>query len=196
MAVELCARCGKGSLGPVELCEGCERVLFGLTNILPWTEFEEAEVRRDDPMVAWAFHAEKLFLNSRYQVAIRSAETPSGKMFHLSIKRIDKQPMREWRDLQRIKNELIGEEFEAVEVFPKESQLVDTSNQYHLWAFPDATFPFAFREGRLLTETPINGSVQTPWPIAEKPAGLKSKPEMIAYAKKGLAQHADRKKDD
>jgi len=53
-------------------------------------------------------------------------------MLHLSIKRLDKHPVRDWRHFQRIKNELIGEENEAVELYPAQSRLVDTTNQYHL----------------------------------------------------------------
>lgn len=38
-----------------------------------------------------------------------------------------------WQALQAIKSELIGPEFEAVEIYPRESRLKDGENSYHLW---------------------------------------------------------------
>lgn len=50
-----------------------------------------------------------------------------------------------WAELQRIKNEIIGDECEAVQVFPKESELVDQADLYHLWLWPGAqACPFSF----------------------------------------------------
>lgn len=72
---------------------------------------------------------EELYKNGTYQVAVRRMEG----MTHLSIKRIDKRPSRDWRDFQEIKNIFCGPECNAVEVYPAESRLVDTANQYHLW---------------------------------------------------------------
>ena len=89
-----------------------------------------------------------LFVNSRYQVAMRD----QGPLVHLSIKRIDQAPVHDWRDLQRIKNELVGAECEAVELYPATSRLVDTSTQYHLWCSRDPSFRFPFGFGdRLVT---------------------------------------------
>jgi hypothetical protein len=84
-------------------------------------------------------------------------------MAHLSIKRIDKAPIRNWRDLQRIKNELCGPECDAVEIFPRESQLVDTANQFHLWVFATYEFPFGFKDGRLIADIKMGNSVQEPF---------------------------------
>jgi hypothetical protein len=38
--------------------------------------------------------------------------------------------------LQWIKNDVLGENVEAFEIFPAEGRLVDTVNAYHLWGFP------------------------------------------------------------
>lgn len=66
---------------------------------------------------------------------------------HLSIKRNDRAAVRDWRHFQRIKNEIMGPEREAVELYPAESTLVDESNQYHLWVLPKGgRFPFGFDE--------------------------------------------------
>tara|TARA_S200000501_G_scaffold359887_1_gene386328 strand:+ start:1035 stop:1553 length:519 start_codon:yes stop_codon:yes gene_type:complete len=61
----------------------------------------------------------------------------AGKVTHLSIKRNDRRPCNDWRDMQNIKNILAGPERQAIQIFPKESHLVDTSNQYHLWVLPE-----------------------------------------------------------
>lgn len=84
---------------------------------------------------------DKIWINDIYQVAIHH-NTPNHAMDgievdHLSIKRRDKEPIHDWRDLQTIKNILCGPEREAIEIYPAESRLVDTANQYHLWVFPE-----------------------------------------------------------
>ena len=70
------------------------------------------------------------------------------EMVHLSISNRDLSALLDWRHLQEIKNDLVGEENEAVQLFPAESRLVDLSNQFHLWALKDPTinFPFGFQE--------------------------------------------------
>jgi len=59
-----------------------------------------------------------------------------GRIRYLSIKRNDKEPIHDWRELQEIKNQICGEESEAIEIYPAESRLMDTANHYHLWVFP------------------------------------------------------------
>ena len=88
---------------------------------------------------------EALWVNSRYQVALRQ---PGPALVHLSIKRVDQAAVHDWRDLQRIKDELVGPECEAVELYPARSRLVDTVTQYHLWCVTDPAyrFPFGFTE--------------------------------------------------
>jgi hypothetical protein len=81
---------------------------------------------------------EVLYKSEHYQVAID--KTPSHGfrgmiLWHLSIKRNDKEPIMDWRDLQDIKNKLVGPEHEAIQLFPAESRCVDSANQYHLFAF-------------------------------------------------------------
>lgn len=108
---------------------------------------------------------ELVFLNDTYQVSVSKFKLnlpgwPS-EMFHLSIKRRDKGVIRDWRVLQRIKNEILGSESEAVELFPRESRLVDSANQYHMWGTkdPDFQFPFGFKD-RLVIGEPGEGSKQ------------------------------------
>jgi hypothetical protein len=87
------------------------------------------------------------WVNDLYQVAKRVLKqdgVPIG-MVQLNIRRRDGKPIfRDWRHFQWIKNQLIGEECEAVEIYPAESRLVDTSNKYHLWCFTDPTYRLPF----------------------------------------------------
>lgn len=83
---------------------------------------------------------EQFFINDTYQVNLSYVDSPLGKILHLSIKRLDKEPVHDWRDLQEIKNVFAGPECEGMEIFPAESRLVDMANQYHLWCFTDPDF--------------------------------------------------------
>jgi hypothetical protein len=91
------------------------------------------------------------YVNSLYIVVKRAAVSnclSAPDVIHLSIKRIDNQPIRSWKDLQTIKNSLTEPEYEGIELFPAESRKVDFANQYHLWIVKDKRFrfPFSFSE--------------------------------------------------
>lgn len=113
---------------------------------------------------------EQIFINNRYQVHVRPMG--DGGMYHLSIRRMDRQPIHDWRDLQEIKNQLLGPECEAVEIYPAESRKVDSANQYHLWGVKDPTyrFPFGFDAGRMVSDDSIGDSVNRPLSEKEKNA--------------------------
>ena len=67
---------------------------------------------------------------------------------HLTFKRNDRAAVRDWRHFQAIKNEVAGPEREAVEIFPPESELVDSANEYHLWVLPEGRWsPLGFIHG-------------------------------------------------
>ena len=72
-----------------------------------------------------------------------------GKCTYLSIKRRDKKAIHDWRHFQQIKNQLVGEEVEAIEIYPAESRLHDHANQFHLFCYPVGTkvkFGWNFRD--------------------------------------------------
>ena len=80
-----------------------------------------------------------------------------GKCTYITIKRKDKKAVHDWRHFQQIKNELVGNEVEAIEIYPKESRLHDTVNQYHLFCLPlGTTFKFGWQE-RNVDYTPREG---------------------------------------
>jgi hypothetical protein len=124
---------------------------------------EQIELLGDD-----APHA--IYVCRDYQASIFTVPDPGDgwpPMWHLSIKRKDREPIDEnrWRLLQHIKNTLVGPEHEAVELYPAESRLVDTCNQYHLWVFQSGTqqWPFGFTS-RMVTSEEIHGTKQRPLP--------------------------------
>jgi hypothetical protein len=145
---------------------------------MKWTRFERMDTlvdadgnKRDVPA------DEVVYKNSIYQVNVKRVTSPmAGTSFMwLSIKTLDREARHDWRELQRIKNELCGPECEGVELYPAESRLVDTSNQYHLWVMPPGLkFPFGFTE-RLVMEAggthPLTRNAkQRPWDEDNRPS--------------------------
>ena len=119
--------------------------------------YEEVKGCYDD------MHTHEIFLNNKYQVMVRVLrDHPWGLITHLSIKRLDKAPVHDWRDLQRIKNEIVGEDFEAIELYPAERRVVDSANQYHLWVMPEGVqVPLGWNE-RFVQDKSVGGAVQRP----------------------------------
>lgn len=65
-------------------------------------------------------------------------------MFELTIRRLDREPMHDWRHVQEIKNQIVGDECEMVELFPAESRLRDSANQYWFYGFNNDKVRFPF----------------------------------------------------
>jgi hypothetical protein len=111
----------------------------------------------------------ELWINHTYQVMLR--RFPETGAAYLSIKRIDQAQARSWRDIQQIKDQLLGPDCEAVELFPAQGRLVDTANQYHLWGSTDPAFrfPFGFTH-RAVSDDIGMGEGQAPLETAPAPA--------------------------
>lgn len=121
-----------------------------------WREFlaqcRASETMRDFPKEAlwntWQHLRRcKHYMNDIYHVAV-DPETehgfPDSDVWHLSIKRHDREPIFDWRELQEVKNQICGSEAEGLMLFPAESRVVDTANQYHIYAVMrqgDTQFP-------------------------------------------------------
>lgn len=141
-----------------------------MTPLPPWTPFARATYPEeviakaraafgDD--VSRALEQAEVWRNSRFQVAVRRG-APNGfdvAMTWLSIKTLHPPHHRhDWRELQRVKNELCGPDCEALELYPDESRLHDTADQFHLWVFPAGVLiPIGFA-GRHVTEGEVPGS--------------------------------------
>jgi hypothetical protein len=94
---------------------------------------------------------------ARYQNDIYDVTAIGDHPFvHLIIHRHDWEACDDWRQFQQIKNEIVGPEYEAVELFPAESRLIDTSNAYHLWVHCDPVYRFPMGlHRRLVSSEPI-----------------------------------------
>lgn len=129
-------------------------------------------------------HSEgELFGNGDYTVTVYRQAQLSSKfpaLDHLSIKRNDREPIHDWRELQAIKSALYSPEHEAVELYPAHSRVVDTANQYHLFVLVDLDdegrplrWPFGF-QSRLVTDQNLGRARQRPGSGAED--GSKNNP--------------------
>lgn len=101
-----------------------------------WQPLKPADAMRNGKVVD--IGDQELWMNDQYVVHKRVVEAIDGRepMIHLSIRNDDRSTRHDWRDFQRIKNQLAGPEYEGLEVYPAESRKVDTANQYHLFCFP------------------------------------------------------------
>jgi len=77
-----------------------------------------------------------LYVNDLYQVQVAPCG-PDNRMLHICIRRRDGGMFKDWRHFQQIKNEVAGPEREAIELYPRESRLVDQANKWHLWVMPE-----------------------------------------------------------
>ena len=62
-----------------------------------------------------------------------------GFVDHITIERVDGRDGIPWDHLQAIKNEILGEDAWAIEVYPPEAELVNEVNRRHLWRLPFGT---------------------------------------------------------
>jgi hypothetical protein len=107
----------------------------GNKRVSGWIEHPSPkQLKRGD---GWFSEFDRVFRdkNSQFVVMIRDVKTEWGNVQHAAIKSASDNDIP-WRDKQRIKNELFGTERTAIEVFPKESRLVDAANLYHIWVLP------------------------------------------------------------
>ena len=86
-----------------------------------------------------------------------------GDVIEIAITRWDKEAIHDWRHFQRIKNDILGEEVEACELYPRESRLLDTANTYWMYAFPYHNVLNFGHVGRAVEDgTGTLGAVQRP----------------------------------
>lgn len=95
---------------------------------------------------------EDVYVNDLYEVHVDyDFDIP-----HLSIKNKEKSTDIPWQHKQWIKNDILGEEFEACELFPAESRLLNTANQYHLWGFKKGVMKFGWNARLVTDKTPTS----------------------------------------
>lgn len=181
----------KGNLRLKEIAQDDGTRVYDVSTVPPpWTPLQEVPLPKEYLEQMPGAEGDRIFMNSRYQVVVRENAPLKDKstqqdlgppMVHLSIKRLDKAPVRCWRDVQRIKNELVGEEAEGAELYPAEDRLIDTANQYHLYCLrPPHRLPFGTFTPRMVSEEAIGDARQEPWEEGSKPADLISAEEVLA----------------
>lgn len=99
-----------------------------------WRWIDRSHMRDHDQAPAGLVRA---YANDLYAVQWFEHETSWGKVIHLMVCRGDGEPIRSWPHLQRIKDEIVGKERVAVEVYPRAADVHDAANVYHLWVLPE-----------------------------------------------------------
>lgn len=119
--------------------------------LLGWTQYPAPnQSLKNKGRTDWFSQLSEVYVSNdqKYCVMSREIDTDMGKVTHMCIR---SQGRKEtgwqgedipWAEKQRIKNEIYGKELTAIEVFPKESELVDEANMYHLWILHDFKLPF------------------------------------------------------
>jgi hypothetical protein len=105
---------------------------------MPWSPLRELTWEEKQNVKYFGHNFErfdKVVCNNRYVVfvKVRDRELAGHWYDRVMSRRCDAQPICSWSDLFRIKNELFGEEVEAIQFLPKKSELVDAANLY--WFF-------------------------------------------------------------
>ncbi len=92
------------------------------------------------------------------------------EMVRLGLRTIELDARRDWREVLRCKDELTGPTWEAVELYPAASRVVDCGNETHLWCFPHRP-PFGFDFGRQIRDAgPMNPGQRPLRPGIDYPA--------------------------
>jgi hypothetical protein len=90
----------------------------------------------------WFKEIDRAYVNGVFSVIVRTVKNEYGLCKHAAIRNIDSTEIL-WKDKQEIKNKIFGESAVAIEIFPKQDELVDGANMYHLWILPDSfNLPF------------------------------------------------------
>jgi hypothetical protein len=85
----------------------------------------------------------RAFKNTRYVVMVYdNSPVTTGTAIRVMVqKHNDTAILNHWSEMQKIKNEIFGEETIAVEYYPAKSQLIDDHNIYWFWIFPENVLP-------------------------------------------------------
>jgi hypothetical protein len=83
----------------------------------------------------WVKDVRSAYRNTVFCVLVR----PLGRFTHLAISSLSGERPT-WREMQRIKNEILGDDATAVEVYPPDYQVVDGADMFHLWSVDPLPF--------------------------------------------------------
>lgn len=80
----------------------------------------------------------------RYRTQVLECLAPWGTTQHLVVERHDGRDGIPWDDLQELKDECLGTDVLAVELYPPAANVVNEVNRRHLWTVPPAVLPIGF----------------------------------------------------
>ena len=83
--------------------------------------------------------------NDRYTVSGHLLDGKRDGFVEIAVHNHNRTPHVPWRHLQQIKNEVVGPDREAVQLFPAEDRLLDTANEYWIYVYPTGDAPMRKR---------------------------------------------------
>ena len=88
----------------------------------------------------------RAYRNTRYTVMVYdNVPTSHGFAIRIMVQKHDDTPIpKHWAEMQKIKNEIFGEEITAVEYYPSKSNLIDEHNIYWMFIYPEGVLPIPF----------------------------------------------------
>ncbi len=120
-----------------------------------WGAWEAFDVFPGEAGDGWCAEINKAWKNDAFAVLIRPLYNEPAQ-FHLAIRTYRGGEPR-WPEMQRIKTEVLGAEWAAVQVYPRECRIIDQADMFHLWCYaPGHQFGFGLRpdDRAISTEAP------------------------------------------
>ena len=91
-----------------------------------------------------------------------------GPYMVISIVSDDQSARHDWREFQELKNHLVGQEWEGLELYPAESRLQDPSNCFYLFCVPLGVILWGSQAGDRIVKHPAEAiAPQRPFPPPE-----------------------------
>lgn len=99
-----------------------------------------------DHSLSQEFYPCQVWENDRYGCLATFLPKSHGTLFghevvRLGIQNQDQSARRDWRDFMAIKRDVLGPDWEAIELYPHDGRIIDPSNYFILYAIR-AEFPF------------------------------------------------------
>lgn len=88
------------------------------------------------------------YRNNVYTVMIADkVKTTHGFAIRAMVQKHNDTPiLNHWSEMQKIKNELFGDDATAVEYYPAKKDLVDLHNIYWFWIYPEGVLPLPLNQ--------------------------------------------------
>lgn len=103
----------------------------------PWTNYSDKDfVGKDCTRLT----------NGYFKVTLWDEEDGIGNLTYMTVSRADRKPVTGWDDLQRIKNELVGENRIGIEIYSKKEQLFEAANVRHVRVYAADSAAFELLE--------------------------------------------------